>query len=39
MIVGPFHTMPEAEAWAVANPRQGGYCVTERLTAPDAFMR
>jgi hypothetical protein len=35
-IVGPFPTMEEAEGWAQAHPRQGGYCVAQALSAPDA---
>jgi hypothetical protein len=35
-IVGPFQTMEEAEEWARAHPRQGGYCLAQALSAPDA---
>jgi hypothetical protein len=33
-IVGPFATMADAEEWATAHPRDGGYSVAEELTAP-----
>jgi hypothetical protein len=36
-IVGPFQTMQEAEDWATAHPRDGGYCVPEELTSPSAW--
>ena len=35
-IIGPFPTMEEADGWARAHPRQGGYCVAQALSAPDA---
>ena len=35
-IVGPFQTMEEAEWWARAHPRPGGYCVAQALSSPDA---
>jgi hypothetical protein len=35
LIVGPFATLVEADEWAVAHPREGGYCVAQELTAPD----
>jgi hypothetical protein len=34
-IVGPFQTMEEAEGWARAHPRQGGYCLAQALSAPN----
>jgi hypothetical protein len=32
--VGPFPTMAEADAWAVAHPRAGGYCLAQALSPP-----
>jgi hypothetical protein len=34
-IVGPFPTMSEAEAWAEAHPRAGGYCLAQALSSPE----
>jgi hypothetical protein len=34
-IIGPFRSMNEAEGWAKAHPRDGGYCVAQELTDPD----
>ena len=34
VIVGPFPSMDQAEEWAQAHPRDGGYCVAETLTDP-----
>jgi hypothetical protein len=34
-IVGPFASLPEAEDWARAHPREGGYSVAQALTDPD----
>jgi hypothetical protein len=31
-IVGPFATLLEAEAWAEAHLRPGGYCMAQELT-------
>jgi hypothetical protein len=36
-IIGPFATLQAAAEWATAHPREGGYCVAEELTSPDAF--
>ncbi len=33
-IVGPFVSLAAAEEWALAHPREGGYCVAERVTDP-----
>jgi len=33
-IFGPFATMADAEEWATAHPRDGGYSVAQELTAP-----
>jgi hypothetical protein len=33
-IVGPFASRAEAEEWAAAHPRPGGYSVAEELTDP-----
>jgi hypothetical protein len=33
-IVGPFSTMLEAQSWAEAHPRAGGYCVAQALSPP-----
>jgi hypothetical protein len=33
-IVGPFASMTEAEEWARAHPREGGYCIAEPVTDP-----
>jgi len=33
-IVGPFASITEAEAWATAHPRHGGYSVAKELTGP-----
>lgn len=35
-IVGPFPSLADAQAWASAHPRPGGYSVAEELTPPDA---
>ena len=36
-IVGPFASLAEAEGWALAHPREGGYCVAEELTDPTGW--
>jgi hypothetical protein len=37
-IVGPFPSMTEAEDWARAHPREGGYRVAQALTDPAELL-
>ena len=37
-IIGPFEAMEDAEAWAEAHPRDGGYCVAQEVTAPNLLV-
>jgi hypothetical protein len=37
LIVGPFASAAEAEGWAVAHPREGGYSVAQELTDPNGI--
>jgi hypothetical protein len=34
VIFGPFPSMNQAEEWALAHPRDGGYCIAEALMDP-----
>lgn len=38
-IIGPFPSVDEAAAWALAHPRPGGYSVAQDLTPPAGERR
>jgi hypothetical protein len=37
IIIGPFHSLGEAEDWAREHPRAGGYSVAQELTTASEF--